>query len=1180
MEIFSAKVLLKEFLHSIYKERNLQKACSYLADDVFWIGVSGCIDGIQSAEIYINESILTTENSFSIHYLEELERSIDRNSSAVDLRFVLSSGNEDIIYRMSAIAVTENQKTRLKHLHMSVSDTAVNLEKGTTYSLKQEYENKAIRDFFNKSIAGGVIGCYLEDGFPFYFINDMMADYLGFESEKEFSQSIEGKMINAIHPEDRQMVIDSIAEQLRCKDDYTITYRMRRKDGTYIWMHEIGAKADVDSDREVIIAVCTDISEQYAMEEKLKLSNLQLENIVNAIPGGVAIYKVSDIFETVYFSNGVPVLSGYTVEEYNELIKQDAANMTYYEDTDMVVDSVRDALRNDTIVDINFRKQHRDGSIVWVHMQGRKIGEEDGCPLIQCVFHNITDLMEKEKQLQESERKQALAIEGADMSIWEYDIQNKCIYQSAGSIAKHGFSECIEDVPESLIEQGYVHENDVQAFRRMYEKLWSGEPKAEGTFWVKDYRNDRWWSEHITYSVEFDLAGRPVRAYGASRDTTLENLEKKKYEEELSYVERMGDIILSCCRINLSQKQVEDMRSGLDIELGENYRNALDFRARTMSFLSENYISEEKNAALSPETLIQVYKDGHNHVTEVFPGVLKSGEHVWIKTEISLVTRFNSSDVIAFFYNTDITNEMTMKMILESIMRFEYDEITCIYLNNDRYSMMAGKSTAPDLEMKGVYSQQLPFFCEGIIEEERDDVCDRMSLCHLKERLDEQKQFSLECHMVDESGESRLKQLRFMYLDQRTGMVLLTKADIDEVVKKEKRKQELLELALDAAEKANRAKSEFLSRISHDLRTPMNAILGLSNLGLEAENMDDVIDCLRKISNSGQYLLSLINDTLDVSRIEQKGLTLKPQIVFSEDLLNSIVEPIKVLALQKNIDFVVHAEHIEHQYLYTDGMRVRQVFSNLLSNAVKFTPERGRVELRCYCVAREGSLAKCKIVVKDNGIGMSPEFLEKIYEPFEQESNEVTPVYQGSGLGMTIVKSLVEMMNGRIEVKSEQGKGTEYTVYLDFQQTEGPQTEIVPQDSTEADIRGMQVLLVEDHPLNAEIAIRILEKEGCLVDHAKDGAEGVERFKQSDIGYYEAVLMDIRMPNMDGLQAAAVIRNLDREDAKSIPIIAMTANAYNEDREKSLAAGMDHHLTKPIVPKSLYAVLSNVRRNR
>ena len=1179
MEIFSATTLLKAFLHSIYRERDLKKAGSYLADDVFWIGATGCIDGIRCAENYMKDYILPSADCFDIHYLEEREKKLGRGVSTVDLRFVLSRDEEDIIYRISATAVTEKQKALLKHLHMSVSDLADSMEKGATYSLTQEYENKAIRDFFNNSIAGGVIGCYFEEGFPIYFINDMMLAHLGFQTEKELSKAVQGKLSNAIHPQDRRMVADSIAMQLQQKNDYTVTYRMRKKDGQYSWMHEVGTKADIDSERDILIAVYTDISKQHDMEEKLQLSNLQLENIINAIAGGVAIYKVSDIVETVYFSNGVPALSGYTVEEYNELMKQDAASLTYHEDTEMVVNRVRQALEEDTAVDINFRKQHRDGSIVWVHMQGKKIGEEDGCPLIQCVFHNITDLIEKERKLQESERKQAIAIEGADMSVWEYDIKERCIIQSPTSMAKHGFSERIDNVPESLIAQGYVYENDVKAFQQMYEKVIRGEPKAEGTFWVRDDRNDSWWCEHITYSVEFDENGQPVRAYGASHDATLENLEKRKYEEELSYVERMGDLILSCCRINLSQKRVEDMRSGLGLALNEDYKDALDFKERTKAFLAENYMSDEANERLSPQSLMRAYTDGRNHVTEVYAAVLKSGDYVWIKTDVSLVTSFNSSDVIAFFYNTDISSEMTMKMILESIMHFEYDEITCIYLKNDSYSIMAGKSATPDLAPTGVYSKALPVFCSTVAEAERDVIYDLMTPRRLMEKLEEQQPFSIELHMEDGFGNSRLKQMRFMYLDQRTGMVLLTRADIEDVVKKEKRKQELLELALEDAEKANQAKSEFLSRISHDLRTPMNAILGLSNLGLETESMADAIDYLKKINDSGQYLLGLINDTLDVSRIEQNGLTLKPQTIFSRDLLNQIVEPIRVLARQKEIDFIVDTEEIEDCYIHTDSMRIHQIFSNLLSNAVKFTPVKGRVELNCNCYARKGSISKCRIVVKDNGIGMSAAFIDKLYEPFEQENAEVMPIYEGSGLGMTIVKSLVKMMKGKIEVKSKKGLGTEFTVYLDFERIDEFRLKQDVNRGKMTSIKGMRILLVEDHPLNAEIAIKILEKQGCAVDHAKDGAEGVAFFQQSERNQYEAILMDIRMPRMDGLQAAAAIRQLEREDAEKVPIIAMTANAYSEDREKSTAAGMDYHLTKPIVPQSLYAVLSEVRKN-
>ena len=666
-------------------------------------------------------------------------------------------------------------------------------------------------------------------------------------------------------------------------------------------------------------------------------------------------------------------------------------------------------------------------------------------------------------------------------------------------------------------------------------------------------------------------------AYGVSRDATLENLEKKKYEEEMLYVDRMGDILLSCCRVNLSQKQVEEMRSGAGLELDETRKAALDFKERSMAILDESYISEEGNRTLSLQNLIQTYKDGHNHVTEVYPGVLKSGQHVWIKTDVSLVTRFNSSDVIAFFYNMDISAEMTMKMVLESIIQFEYDEITCISLKNDRYSIMSGRSSVPALAVKGIYSEHLKIFCRNIMEEERNSVYDMMKLEHLIRELEERQSFSIECHMKERDGTIRLKQMRFMYLDQRMGMVLLTRADIEEVVKKEKKKQELLEKALEAAEKANSAKSEFLSRISHDLRTPMNAILGLSTLGIETENMIEANDCLKKIYDSGQYLLSLINDTLDVSRIEQKGLKLAPQMISSKHLLDSIVEPIKVLALQKNIDFVIDTANLGEGYLYADGMRVRQIFSNLLSNAVKFTPEKGRVELNCSCFAIQDGILRCRFDVKDNGIGMSEEFLEKLYEPFEQESGEVAPIYEGSGLGMTIVKSLVEMMGGKIEVRSQKGVGTEFTVYLDFERADTYRPKTNLKDNL-GDIKGMRILLVEDHPLNAEIAIKILKKQDCIVDYAGDGSQGVELFRKSVIGYYEVILMDIRMPKMDGLQAAAAIRGMEREDGKTVPIIAMTANAYDEDRERSIAAGMNHHLTKPIVPQALYAVLAQVRR--
>ena len=382
------------------------------------------------------------------------------------------------------------------------------------------------------------------------------------------------------------------------------------------------------------------------------------------------------------------------------------------------------------------------------------------------------------------------------------------------------------------------------------------------------------------------------------------------------------------------------------------------------------------------------------------------------------------------------------------------------------------------------------------------------------------------------------------------------------------------------ADAVSQAKTDFLSRMSHEIRTPMNAIMGMTAIAKTVlEDKEKMAECLHKIETANTYLLQLINDILDMSRIESGKVELNIQRNDLHEIINSLKILIEPQAEAKGIIFSTEVSCEEKRPIMADDLRLNQILINILGNAVKFTPVKGRVELNCNCYARKGSISKCRIVVKDNGIGMSAAFIDKLYEPFEQENAEVMPIYEGSGLGMTIVKSLVKMMKGKIEVKSKKGLGTEFTVYLDFERIDEFRLKQDVNRGKMTSIKGMRILLVEDHPLNAEIAIKILEKQGCAVDHAKDGAEGVAFFQQSERNQYEAILMDIRMPRMDGLQAAAAIRQLEREDAEKVPIIAMTANAYSEDREKSTAAGMDYHLTKPIVPQSLYAVLSEVRKN-
>lgn len=402
------------------------------------------------------------------------------------------------------------------------------------------------------------------------------------------------------------------------------------------------------------------------------------------------------------------------------------------------------------------------------------------------------------------------------------------------------------------------------------------------------------------------------------------------------------------------------------------------------------------------------------------------------------------------------------------------------------------------------------------------------------------------------------------------------------IVRSRSRKQnKRLEEALTSAENANKFKSEFVSRISHDMRTPMNGILGLAELSKDEAQVDVLKQNMRKVGETGEYLLGLINDTLDFQKMESGKMTLENQVVYGSSLTDGIIDIIRTQAKRKDIEIQFHNLNANLDcYIRTDPVRVKQVFINLLSNAVKFTSEGGLVLCEVECQGHTDMTSHCVIKVKDTGIGMSEEFLKNgVFKAFSQEHSTET-VNQGTGLGLLIAKMLVELMGGTIEVESELGSGTEFIVHMDFERVEKAQAE---QEIHEAQaesgsamdsLKGCKILIVEDYQLNAEIATKLLQKAGCIVTWKSNGQEGVEEFEQSKPHDYDLILMDMRMPVMDGLEATKRIRAMDRPDAKKIPIIAMTANAYIADMEISREAGMNAHISKPINLKRMYETIA------
>ena len=391
-------------------------------------------------------------------------------------------------------------------------------------------------------------------------------------------------------------------------------------------------------------------------------------------------------------------------------------------------------------------------------------------------------------------------------------------------------------------------------------------------------------------------------------------------------------------------------------------------------------------------------------------------------------------------------------------------------------------------------------------------------------------------------------------------------------------KNKILQAALEQAEQANAAKTAFLSRMSHDMRTPLNGILGLTSFLQEQVTDAHVLNDLADLKTSGQYLLNLINDTLDVSRIESGKLELHPSVCQGQALWKDILKLVRPSIKDKKIDFQVQIEKIPSDLLFVDKSRFEQIMMNILTNCVKFTSEGGRIELTVTNLGIRNDVIMKHIIIKDNGIGMSKEFLPHLFEAFAQEDSSRTSSNNGTGLGMAIVKQLLELMGGKIAVESIRGKGTTFILDLPIPLAT---TELLEQwqekrynQENRAILQHKRILLCEDHPLNRKIAERLLASKGMQVENAENGALGVAMFAHSPVHYYDAVLMDIRMPVMDGIEAATKIRALDRGDSKVVPIIAMTANAFDDDLEQTRKAGMNAHISKPVDRELFFKVLA------
>lgn len=520
--------------------------------------------------------------------------------------------------------------------------------------------------------------------------------------------------------------------------------------------------------------------------------------------------------------------------------------------------------------------------------------------------------------------------------------------------------------------------------------------------------------------------------------------------------------------------------------------------------------------------------------------------------------------------DAQLSNEIisTIGKIYLSIYRIDlqadfYEEIS----SNTDIHRLTGRSGKASVKMMEI--------CDTFVSPEyRNRVRQFFHLSTLPERMTAEETLALE--YVDDQGNWHMARFIVKKRDAKGKVthVLYCTRSISEM----KRREENWINMAEEASRANAAKSDFLSRMAHDIRTPMNAVMGFVDIArTHVDDPQQVMNDLSKIEMAGRYIQQLVNDVLDISRIESGALKILPVPCSVTEIFGEFSQYAEAMQTKKRIHYCGHVHDIVSDGILADPVRLKQIFMNLLSNAVKFTPDGGSVYLDASEEALEGGRVRLSVTIQDTGIGMTPEFMKDMYGKFIRAVDTRVNKVRGSGLGLAIVHQLVELMQGTIDADSAPGKGTTFRVTLEF-----PCAEAVPTETGEIPnflhtCEGMRLLVAEDNDLNFEVAYELLKMHGIRCDRAEDGAVCVEKFTEAPAGTYDAILMDMQMPVMNGIDATIMIRSRPHPQAKSIPIIAMTANAFDEDATRCLDAGMNVHLTKPLDMKKLIPVLKSYK---
>lgn len=933
-----------------------------------------------------------------------------------------------------------------------------------------------------------------------------------------------------------------------------------------------------------------DITDKITSSRKTEQLEQFYQTLVQNLPGGIAVIRFDMAKKQMlpeYISEGFAAMTGMSTDEAYALYKNDATAGVHPDDLDYIIGRLNQHLKKhlDTCESI-YRLRKKDGSYIWIKNNSSLILSPNEIPLIYAVYSDITKEIAAQNKLRQKYndlllRQQNYPLSNEILSGYCDITANRIlrIYDKTGidPLQKFGFErQNFFKGLATLIESPEERQHFLNTFLNapLLEKFAQGINSQELECFIRmPHDNSGHYLKCVINMIESPDNGHTIGVL------SVLDLTQFKINDQISmHLAHAHYDFIATCDFNSDSYQLFFTNSKANLmppEQGSYSKNIV-------AFLQTFTVPKDREFCMEMFDPANMQRRLYHENSYSFHYSLKDEQgHIYTKNMIVFLIdqRLNKVGMA----RADITDYVREQRALLNTLAYTFEQLSIINLVTKEFTMYTRKSVLQNLSPykcadfnRALHKLSLPYTKLAADE----TAAEKFSLPVILSRLAEKPQgYEFTLPYLANDGSEKNKQINVLWGDEGHHTICLVRCDVTDIISAEKNSRSVLQNALDLAQEANRAKTDFLSAMSHDIRTPMNAIIGMTDLALDdLDNRQHLSEYLDIIKSSSSHLLTLINDILDMSRIEKGKLKLARTSFNLSVEIDRFCSRYQLLMDKNSLNFL-HNTELLHCNCIGDTAQLQRIWDNLVSNACKFTPPGGTVTFSaCELPSDNERLGWYKFTISDTGIGIDSESLQHLFDPFFRSSDVISKHIEGSGLGLAIVKNIVDYKGGTISVTSRQGEGTTFTVTLPLHFDTAAEHPVEKPTHTfgsaDFDFSGKSLLLAEDHPINQKVAELILEKTGAAVTIVENGLQCTELFTGSAKGSFDAILMDIQMPVMNGYEAAQAIRSSIHPQSATIPIIAMTANAFAEDIKNALSAGMNAHIAKPIDPQKLYETLA------